>query len=253
MGGDDPFTAYADEPQIENGVHHPYTAFNQGWQAAEKGASRERNPYAEDSREWWWWNMGWHDHGDDDVPEPSIPPDAIRLRARRRMVLSHPGPEHTRHAGAGVMATEHSTETEADMRTITQAQRLQLAGLISLATEHYTKAQEYETAASAITGEEAGMGHTADTIYAGPHYQRTVDELLEQLSIEVVPDPVVGPTDTDRLARIEEYVNTHGAVLLYRPKAGGDPEVHPEILIENLSQLREFFDRDIRAARDEAE
>ena len=58
MSALDPFTAYADEPHIENGVHHPYTAFNQGWDARKMGAARNLNPYVPQTREHDWWRMG---------------------------------------------------------------------------------------------------------------------------------------------------------------------------------------------------
>lgn len=84
MAERDPCTAYADEPHIEGGVHHPYTAYNQGFDACEAGAPTYRNPYHNSAREWWWWNEGWHDCNQDDRPEP------LRIPPRRRLAASVP-------------------------------------------------------------------------------------------------------------------------------------------------------------------
>jgi ribosome modulation factor len=41
-------------------VHHPYAAFNQGFDAFDRGYPVECNPYTED-RESRWWVMGWEE------------------------------------------------------------------------------------------------------------------------------------------------------------------------------------------------
>jgi len=48
--------AYADDP-ITDSVHHPYTAYNQGFDAFQEGHPIERNPY--DGRNGSWWTAGW--------------------------------------------------------------------------------------------------------------------------------------------------------------------------------------------------
>ena len=58
--GRDPLVAYADDP-ITNTVHHPYTAYNQGWDAADAGWHELANPYPVRSRVGIWWRMGWRD------------------------------------------------------------------------------------------------------------------------------------------------------------------------------------------------
>lgn len=45
---------------VSDAVHHPYTAFNQGFAAFDHGLSRESNPYTED-RLRSWWDMGWEE------------------------------------------------------------------------------------------------------------------------------------------------------------------------------------------------
>ena len=70
----DPLIAFEDEPEIEGGVHQPYHAYNQGYDAARQGLSRSLNPYVTDYdeqfskhfvREAQWWNDGHDDctHG----------------------------------------------------------------------------------------------------------------------------------------------------------------------------------------------
>lgn len=55
----DPLIAYDDD--FENDpptVHHPYSAFCQGWDAAEQGLLISLNPYPDDSREARSWEEG---------------------------------------------------------------------------------------------------------------------------------------------------------------------------------------------------
>lgn len=53
-------TVVRDDPTTD-AVHQPYTAFNQGFDAAvEHGLSRESNPYSDD-RLRIWWDMGWEE------------------------------------------------------------------------------------------------------------------------------------------------------------------------------------------------
>jgi len=50
-------TALPDDP-VGNTVHHPYTAYNQGWDASDRGYLVTMNPYPDDTREAHWWRMG---------------------------------------------------------------------------------------------------------------------------------------------------------------------------------------------------
>ena len=82
---DDPLARLEDEPQVEGGVHHPYTAFNQGWDAREAGHARDLNPYEPGTREAHWWDLGWQEAGDDGGGEPEIPaPPSVTSAHRRR-------------------------------------------------------------------------------------------------------------------------------------------------------------------------
>lgn len=65
-------------------------------------------------------------------------------------------------------------------RTITENQRLQLIGLLTLAEHHNAMLKQIERAACAITGESDG-GHTGDAVYGS----RTLEELLTLREIEV--------------------------------------------------------------------
>lgn len=54
----DPLTAYADDP-VGDTVHHPFSAYNQGHDAALAGFTAARCPYsADDERERQWWLTG---------------------------------------------------------------------------------------------------------------------------------------------------------------------------------------------------
>ncbi len=55
-----PLIAYDDDP-VNNTIHHPYTAFNQGWDAADTGFMLAENPYDVGRREWRNWLQGWLD------------------------------------------------------------------------------------------------------------------------------------------------------------------------------------------------
>ncbi|HET7322076.1 MAG TPA: hypothetical protein VFI96_06250 [Longimicrobiaceae bacterium] len=67
----DPLTAYMDDPTGAT-VHHPYSAFNQGWDAAEAGHPLDANPYRIDTPWGRAWSDGWHCFHDDpdDDPKP---------------------------------------------------------------------------------------------------------------------------------------------------------------------------------------
>lgn len=47
-----------DNPSSDK-VHHPYTAFNQGFRARELGVPKAGNPYYLGNREYGWWTMGY--------------------------------------------------------------------------------------------------------------------------------------------------------------------------------------------------
>jgi hypothetical protein len=52
-------------------VHHPYSAFNQGFDAQAKGYPKSCNPYAPGAKserfgESWWWDLGWDEAKDQD-------------------------------------------------------------------------------------------------------------------------------------------------------------------------------------------
>lgn len=59
MSHHDPLIAYPDDPGGDT-VHQPYTAFLQGWDAAEEGLPESLNPYPDGSEErtWWAWGYG---------------------------------------------------------------------------------------------------------------------------------------------------------------------------------------------------
>lgn len=71
----DPLVAYADDP-VTDEVHHPYAAFNQGWDAHEASWPIKMNPYDDGTTEARWWTMGWTeaDDQDDDGDECSLIP-----------------------------------------------------------------------------------------------------------------------------------------------------------------------------------
>lgn len=69
-------------------------------------------------------------------------------------------------------------------KTITEAQRLQLLGLLTLAASHHRMMTGLEKAAREITGEEEG-GLAGDMIWCG---ETEVDELLQKCGITVI-DP----------------------------------------------------------------
>lgn len=52
-----------DDP-VNDTVHHPYSAWMQGFEARELGYPAEVNPYPEGS-ERTWWNYGWIENGED--------------------------------------------------------------------------------------------------------------------------------------------------------------------------------------------
>jgi hypothetical protein len=51
----------ADDPETD-AVHHPYTAWCQGYDAAEFGFVRQLNPYEDKTRERFWWYLGWDEY-----------------------------------------------------------------------------------------------------------------------------------------------------------------------------------------------
>ena len=51
----DPLEALPDQPTVTGGTHQPYAAWNQGWDAAERGYPRGLNPYRFGSQEHKWW------------------------------------------------------------------------------------------------------------------------------------------------------------------------------------------------------
>lgn len=54
----DPMMRLEDDGQSDD-VHHPYTAFNQGYDAADQGLPESLNPYQDDPREFLWWGWGY--------------------------------------------------------------------------------------------------------------------------------------------------------------------------------------------------
>lgn len=67
----DPLVAYQDDPTGES-VHHPYSAFNQGWDAAAAGHAQERNPYRVDTPWGRAWQDGWMCYHEDEDHEPEL-------------------------------------------------------------------------------------------------------------------------------------------------------------------------------------
>jgi ribosome modulation factor len=56
------------EVKVDTGgddVHHPYTAFNQGFEAFDSGFPKECNPYDDDSLKAWW-DTGWDEAKEQD-------------------------------------------------------------------------------------------------------------------------------------------------------------------------------------------
>ena len=58
MSNLNPIIAYDDDPKTDR-VHHPYSAFNQGYDAFEAGYGKERNPYTANERLAANWLEGW--------------------------------------------------------------------------------------------------------------------------------------------------------------------------------------------------
>ena len=54
-----PIVAYSDDP-LTDSVHHPFTAFNQGYDAFLCGFDISKNPYKDKNGDWW--RSGWS-HG----------------------------------------------------------------------------------------------------------------------------------------------------------------------------------------------
>lgn len=52
-----PLVEYEDDPRGDT-VHHPYSAYNQGYQAYEDGYARRLNPYVQGTRESDYWYTG---------------------------------------------------------------------------------------------------------------------------------------------------------------------------------------------------
>lgn len=71
----DPLARLEDDPQ-GGSVHHPYTAFNQGWDARDEGHAIDLNPYETGTREAHWWSLGWWECDQDDDDDDG---DAKRL------------------------------------------------------------------------------------------------------------------------------------------------------------------------------
>lgn len=53
-------TALKDEPWSDDGVHQPYSAFNQGFDAYLLKIEKCKNPYCVDQYARWW-SMGWEE------------------------------------------------------------------------------------------------------------------------------------------------------------------------------------------------
>ena len=66
-------TVLVDDP-VRDKVHHPYSAFNQGFEAKEMGYIKQRNPHPR-GREHDWWNIGWDEANDQGLgPSEQSPP-----------------------------------------------------------------------------------------------------------------------------------------------------------------------------------
>ena len=60
------------EVVVDNGsdvTHQPYVAYNQGFDAFDKGYTSSFNPYPDGSIEEIWWNMGFEDAFDQEQEE----------------------------------------------------------------------------------------------------------------------------------------------------------------------------------------
>jgi hypothetical protein len=69
-----------------------------------------------------------------------------------------------------------------DKTEITEIEKLQLIGLLTLAKSGNERQQDILKAVLAITGETDELGHSSDAVYS----DYTADELLERLGIKVV-------------------------------------------------------------------
>lgn len=54
----DPLMRLDDDPENDT-VHHPYSAYNQGYSAGEQDVPESLNPYEEGSREYMFWADGY--------------------------------------------------------------------------------------------------------------------------------------------------------------------------------------------------
>lgn len=60
---DDPLIAYEDDPYTDK-VHQPFTAWNQGWNAAEQGIPQSLNPYPQYSVTALFWDDGHEEYAE---------------------------------------------------------------------------------------------------------------------------------------------------------------------------------------------
>lgn len=67
-------------------------------------------------------------------------------------------------------------------KTITESEKLQLIGLITLGRHHQQKVTDVEQAISKLTDTEIG-GHFSDSLYDTGNYD--IDELLKREGVEV--------------------------------------------------------------------
>lgn len=79
-----PLVAYEDDP-VADTVHHPYSAYNQGWDARGHGHSLTANPYEDGTREEHWWSMGWVDRDDRSEGWGGFNPPSLHDPVRRRL------------------------------------------------------------------------------------------------------------------------------------------------------------------------
>lgn len=74
-----------------------------------------------------------------------------------------------------------------DVERITESERARLLGLLTLGTDYVRRLDDVEREMVKITGEREVGGHSSDELYGRD--RPDVDDLLDRLGIEVVPDP----------------------------------------------------------------
>jgi hypothetical protein len=75
---------------------------------------------------------------------------------------------------------------------VTEAERLQLMGLLMLAQQHNAKLKDIHQATQELTGETEECGHCSDFVYSQP--ELGADLLLKNLGIKVRNDAAINST-----------------------------------------------------------